>query len=610
MIIKQLEVNNWMTHPQKTINFKEGKNLIYGRNAAGKSSVAKAIAYNLTGIIPKNSDPRGDINEKTVVDLTLTTTEGKDFLIRRIIDSGKRINQSLFIYDAEDLAQALYTSREAEAFLENLIGLSKEIFERVIYMKEEDVHEFLANPSDAVITEIDRLIGLKKATTIREKLENLQSDIKSEAYNWSRERKRIEKGLEVKMGVDKDFNKKKAEKELENIKIRTGKAVKLIQLREEENTLEEKLDKLRKLAKTTETEKIEVELINQLVTLDEKEKSIKEKVNEIKEKLTTKKEKLSINKARKKLKIDILDIMITITEEGTPSECPTCGREMDEKLAENIKKKLENEIKNIEKNLININEAIDVLQNKIEKKDSEISEIKEKRKKLEDAKKLASTILQKYQKIKAEIAEYKKEGFPVKSKELEKMLDELDKQESEINQNIGKAEGAEKTSKEHVKHIKKLENYAKHKKKICSILEEAIDRTTETLRQDFTDKVKNTAEDIWSNYKEQKWEISWNEDFVPLAKPQTKDRDLQAYELSGSERFLILLAIRLAIQKTLESFKLLIIDEPCQHLDTENGRIFRDILTSIQKDEIQQSIILTYNSDFLDSDWSQVIKIS
>ncbi|MHA1877259.1 MAG: hypothetical protein ACTSUC_12520, partial [Promethearchaeota archaeon] len=114
----------------------------------------------------------------------------------------------------------------------------------------------------------------------------------------------------------------------------------------------------------------------------------------------------------------------------------------------------------------------------------------------------------------------------------------------------------------------------------------------------------------WNQYKGEPWSIEWDKDFVPIAKPMSSDRPLFAFEMSGSEKFLILLAIRLAIQQSLDQFQLLIIDEPCQHLDETNGTIIRDILTSIDEKKISQSIVFTYNKDYLKGDWSNIIKLS
>ena len=138
----------------------------------------------------------------------------------------------------------------------------------------------------------------------------------------------------------------------------------------------------------------------------------------------------------------------------------------------------------------------------------------------------------------------------------------------------------------------------------------AAKETTEMQRETYTADVKSIAEGIWKQYKGVPWQIEWDKDFVPKAKPMSSERELFAYEMSGSEKFLIMLAIRLAIQQSLEKFQLLIIDEPCQHLDEINGRLFRDILTSVDETKIGQSIVFTYNRDFLEGKWANIINLS
>jgi exonuclease SbcC len=225
MIISSITLNNWMGHKKKKVDFSDGKNLIFGRNAAGKSSLAKAIAYGVTGVLPKNCDPRRENNKITVVDLEVNFDLGEEYLIRRQIKKGKRIRESLFIYKPDEPSEALYTDTKAQEFLKGKLGISGEVFERVIYMKEEDVHEFLANPKNAVITEIDRFIGLEKAPQLLSSIDKLLDNLSGEKRAIGRQKRDLEKGLKVKMGVDlqagklKDINKKIAAVETEITKL-------------------------------------------------------------------------------------------------------------------------------------------------------------------------------------------------------------------------------------------------------------------------------------------------------------------------------------------------------------------------------------------------------
>jgi len=72
-MLEKITVTNWMGHESYSVDFKHGKNLIYGKNASGKSSLAKAIAFGLTGLLPKykRCDPRRDHKIDTIVDIEI-----------------------------------------------------------------------------------------------------------------------------------------------------------------------------------------------------------------------------------------------------------------------------------------------------------------------------------------------------------------------------------------------------------------------------------------------------------------------------------------------------------------------------------------------------------
>ena len=118
---------------------------IDGAAGAGKSSIAKAIAFGLTGILPKNSEHRRNRKIETIVDLESVGPNNKKYLVRRQIPKGVRIKETLFIYKADQLSEAAFAGDEATSFLQQIFGMKKDLFERIIYMKEEDVHEFLSH---------------------------------------------------------------------------------------------------------------------------------------------------------------------------------------------------------------------------------------------------------------------------------------------------------------------------------------------------------------------------------------------------------------------------------------------------------------------------------
>ncbi len=218
-MLEKITVSNWMAHENFEAELKPGKNLVYGHNATGKSSLAKAIAYNLTGFLSKNVNPRRDNTRVCFVDLTIQG-KNKKYLVRRMMNKGKRKDSTLFIYEADKPTDAVYTDDKAELFLQQIFGMNPDIFQRIIYMKEEDVHEFLAKPDGQVLFEIDRLIGLEKVHKISEDMYNIERDLKILHRNVERNRKELETAVKRELGVKEsktDINKaKKRLKEIIN----------------------------------------------------------------------------------------------------------------------------------------------------------------------------------------------------------------------------------------------------------------------------------------------------------------------------------------------------------------------------------------------------------
>ncbi|NPD90671.1 MAG: AAA family ATPase [Asgard group archaeon] len=611
-MIEKISVTNWMAHREFESELKSGKNLIYGCNASGKSSLAKAIAFNLTGNLPKKKiDPRREKKQLCVVDLTIQGSDNKRYLIRRQINKGSKINHTLFIYDVNDLSEALYTAEDAEKFLQNLLGMNQDIFERIIYMKEEDVHEFLAKPDGGVLFEIDRLIGLDKAHKISNDMTTLLGDLKSNFNIVKKDRQQIETAVKRELGIKEsktDINKTR--KRLAEIITETDELLKLQGYYETRNELVEKISQIKGMADEQDENKLETKLIEKQVKTQKEQSTVKDEIESEKKKFDDLILTRSTLEAKKDLKDKIIDDLSKDREIGEISECPTCGREMDKKLTESTIKKLKSDLSGIAKNLQKQIDEMESINNSIKKKVGMVTELEKRIVLLKDLKEITGQTLIEFNTNESAIKSLKKKNYPETIKEIEKKLDTLGAEGSELDRSIGRAEGAQEVTSKMVEKRLKQEKELEHKMKIIELIGEATEKTTKKMRETYTAQVKNLAESIWKQYKDESWRIEWDKDFVPKARIISTERELIAYEMSGSEKFLILLAIRLAIQQSLDHFQLLIIDEPCQHLDETNGRLFRDILTSIDEKKIGQSIVFTYNQDFLDGKWSNVLKLS
>lgn len=87
MFIKSLELNNFRCHKYLSVEFKDGVNLILGKNGAGKSSILEAIGYALLNINNgrevKDQILRGE--KKSLINLVFTGNDGIDYRIEKKI---------------------------------------------------------------------------------------------------------------------------------------------------------------------------------------------------------------------------------------------------------------------------------------------------------------------------------------------------------------------------------------------------------------------------------------------------------------------------------------------------------------------------------------------
>ncbi|MHA1973360.1 MAG: AAA family ATPase, partial [Candidatus Hodarchaeales archaeon] len=576
-MLEKITITNWMGHEEFSREIKNGKNLIYGKNAAGKSSIAKAIAFGLTGILPKKSDPRRNRKIDTIVDLEIVGPNNKKYLVRRQILKGVRIKETLFIYKADQLSEAAFAGDEATSFLQQIFGMKKDLFERIIYMKEEDVHEFLAKPDGSVLHELDRLIGLEKAHKLSREIIDLAKIVKDEHKHVKKDREEIATSVKRESGVkESKTDIKAANKRLGDIKTEAEELLELQGHLKEYNRIDTDLSELKRLVEVTDNSKLETKLMELMLTYKEGMEKLDSAVKSKKKELATLQDARGTLEAKSELKEKIIQDLSA----ADVSECPTCGREMGKKLVTEVVKKLNKEHKELASELKTKLTKISSLLTEIEKKQQEAANTKRKREQKKEQKDQAEKLQREFEKVHTEVKHLSKK-HQYNLEQIEHQLNELEKEEYQLIQTIGRAKGAKEITEKMVEQKLKAEEDLKHKLKILELIKKAIGETTIKLRESYTANVKNVAEDIWKQYKGESWTIEWDEsNFVPIANPPSSDRPLYAFEMSGSEKFLILLAIRLAIQQTLDQFQLLIIDEPCQHLDVTNGTIIRDIITS------------------------------
>ena len=533
MIIKKVQLENYRSHSNTTVEFTKGVNLILGKNGRGKTSILEAISTVMFNTKDRSGKETGKsyikFGEKSSkVDIDFIANDGREYNLKTEFFKTKPKKQTL-----KDMIGSEYDG-DIQEKLEELCGIKKgfeETYENIVIAKQNEFINIFKDSGTTREKTFNKIFNtqiykemydsfLKEAVDkYKEKVKDLDKEItflkenmedKEQITNFLKEEKDIEKNLQDNF---KNINivSKNLENEIKNYgttEIELNNLVKNI--KDEENKIKKYLNILKeniveaKQAKKSkiivkETEKPYLEYLN----IENRLKDLRENLDNLLEeqKLNTQYQNnikiLKLN--NENLKTDIINL--------------------EENISKNSEKKenLENEISNLkikEENLdlklkkyINLLDELEKLENFKDKK------LEDKLKKMTEIDILQKNLTSKMDSYKAtniEIIEKKLSDF----QELEKELKLLEEQKIIFKTEI-------KTLK---KSSKELSD------KICPFLNEKCKNLEDKEAEDyFSSKISIKTEDLENLKKniEEKTQIL-------VEKEVFEDKKKQYFELEKS----------------------------------------------------------------------------
>ena len=469
MIIKKVQLENYRSHSNTTVEFTKGVNLILGKNGRGKTSILEAISTVMFNTKDRSGKETGKsyikFGEKSSkVDIDFIANDGREYNLKTEFFKTKPKKQTL-----KDIIGSEYDG-DIQEKLEELCGIKKgfeETYENIVIAKQNEfINIFKAKPKD------------------REEIFNkiFNTQIYKEMYDSF-----------LKEAVDKYKEKvKDLDKEITFLKKNMEDKEQITNFLKEEEIIKNTLNK--DFSKTTETinklsneikdyETTEIEL-NNLV------KNIKDEENKIKKYLSLLKENIIEAKQAKKSKIIVKETKNSYLEYlEIENRLKDLRENLDNLLEEqklNIQyqnniEKLEMSNKNLKIDISNLEENISKNSEKKEKLESEISSLKIKEEDLDSKLKKYINLLDELEKL---------ENF--KDKKLEdklKKTTEIDILKKEL---VSKNDLFKTISIEELE--KKLSNFQEFEKELKLLEEQKIIFETEikTLKKsskELSDKI-------------------------------------------------------------------------------------------------------------------------
>ena len=364
MIIKKVQLENYRSHSNTTVEFTKGVNLILGKNGRGKTSILEAISTVMFNTKDRSGKETGKsyikFGEKSSkVDIDFIANDGREYNLKTEFFKTKPKKQTL-----KDMIGSEYDG-DIQEKLEELCGIKKgfeETYENIVIAKQNEfINIFKAKPKD------------------REEIFNkiFNTQIYKEMYD-SFLKEAVDKYKSEKENLDNKINSLKENMEDKEQITNFLKVEEIIKNTLNKDFFEttEIINKLSNEIKDYET--TEIELNNLIKNIKDEENKIKKYLNILKENIIeakqAKKSKIIVKETEKSY-LEYLEIENRLKDLRENLDNLLEEQKLNTQYQNNIKiLKLNNE--NLKNDIINFEENISKNSEKKEILESEISELK------------------------------------------------------------------------------------------------------------------------------------------------------------------------------------------------------------------------------------------
>ena len=546
MIIKKVQLENYRSHSNTTVEFTKGVNLILGKNGRGKTSILEAISTVMFNTKDRTGKETGKsyikFGEKSSkVDIDFIANDGREYNLKTEFFKTKPKKQTL-----KDMIGSEY-DEDIQEKLEELCGIKKgfeETYENIVIAKQNEfINIFKAKPKD------------------REEIFNkiFNTQIYKEMYD-SFLKEAVDKYKEKVKDLDKEITFLK-----ENMEDKEQITNFLKEEKEVEKNLQDRFKNINVVSKNLENEikdyeTTEIELNNLVKNIKDEENKIKKYLNILKENIIeakqAKKSKIIVKETEKSY-LEYLEIENRLKDLRENLDNLLEEQKLNIQYQNNIKiLKLNNE--NLKTDIINLEENISKNSEKKENLESEISELKIKEENLDLKLKKYIILLDELEKL---------ENF--KDKKLEDKL----KKTTEID--ILKKELVSKNDLFKIINIeeleKKLSNFQELEKELKLLEEQKIIFETEIKTLKKSSKELSNKICPFLNEKCQNLEDKEAEDYFS-SKISIKTEDLENLKKNIEEKTQILVE------------KVVFEDKKKQYFELEKS--IKDLELSLKNEEI------------------------
>jgi len=355
-MITKVKLKNWRSHSDTEINFSEGTNCFVGPMGSGKTSVMDAVCFALFGTFLQLQQKKLKLEDivmkkpfvknKAEVTVFFDIGDENEWSVKRTVTKGRSTAE---LRKNNELVEGPQSTKVTEE-IERILKMDYDLFSRAVYSEQNQLDIFLTIPKGKRMKKIDELLAIDKFEKARMNTKSLIN----KCLIVSNEKELVIQNLEDDESLKKlDFIKRdffelkekeeKIKNQLNDVVRRKDNIIKDIEkLKQQQKnlqTIEEETKKFTALIDLTESdiEKIKEDLVEFAERTDEE---LKNEIKRIEEeiKILNKsliEEKNNLDNLRESYAED--NAKINLIEKEKLPELEKIVRELDE-ILENIKK--------------------------------------------------------------------------------------------------------------------------------------------------------------------------------------------------------------------------------------------------------------------------------
>ena len=259
MIIESLEMKNFKSHRDTSIDFSTGITIIMGGNGAGKSSILEAVSF---ALFKQHSSKKieqlisiDSIKNKLYVKLDFTSNGRTYRVTRERSKTGSKA--SIKIKDHGGFQQLAAGDTQVTREIQNILEMDGDLFLNAVYVRQGEIADLVDKTPSEKKQVIGKLLGI-------DSLEKAWKNMKQIVDDYGREKIRLEGKLENTDSIKEDiksFNDQKIEYS-EKIRIITSE---IDEIQRKLNSMKQDNEKLQTDEKTFERANLSLKAKKQML---------------------------------------------------------------------------------------------------------------------------------------------------------------------------------------------------------------------------------------------------------------------------------------------------------------------------------------------------------